>query len=102
MDIPDRREMTVDELLDRYRSGERDFSNTELPDGVSLRGVVLAGAVFDDGWFDGIDFTSAALSGASFQRVRLIQFGGHLPNGGYDVQTDGRDPQAPAAPAIRR
>jgi hypothetical protein len=33
--------------------------------------------------------------------VRLIRFRGHLPKGGYDVQTDGRDPQAPAAPAIR-
>jgi serine/threonine protein kinase len=31
----------------------------------------------------------------------LIRFRGHLPKGGYDVQTDGRHPQAPAAPAIR-
>jgi hypothetical protein len=27
--------------------------------------------------------------------------GGHLPKGEYDVQTDGRDRQAPAAPAVR-
>jgi transposase-like protein len=27
----------------------------------------------------------------------LIRFGGHLPKGGYDVPTDGRDAQAPAA-----
>ena len=33
--------------------------------------------------------------------VDLIRFGGHLPKGGYDVQTDGRHPPAPAAPAIR-
>ncbi len=33
--------------------------------------------------------------------VDLIRFRGHLPKGGYDVQTDGRHPQAPAAPAIR-
>jgi hypothetical protein len=33
--------------------------------------------------------------------VRLIRFRGHLPKGGYDVQTDGRHFQAPAAPAIR-
>ena len=25
--------------------------------------------------------------------LRLIRFGGHLPKGGYDVQTDGRYPQ---------
>jgi hypothetical protein len=31
----------------------------------------------------------------------LIRFRGHLPKGGYDVPTDGRDPQTPAAPAIR-
>ena len=31
----------------------------------------------------------------------LIRFRGHLPKGGYDVQSDGRDSQAPAAPAIR-
>jgi hypothetical protein len=30
----------------------------------------------------------------------LIRFGGHLPKGGYDVPTNGRDPQAPATPAI--
>jgi hypothetical protein len=32
--------------------------------------------------------------------VGLIRFRGHLPKGGYDVPTDGRHPQAPAAPAI--
>ena len=31
----------------------------------------------------------------------LIRFRGHLPKGGYDVPTDGRQSQAPAAPAIR-
>ena len=31
------------------------------------------------------------------RRLRLIRFGGHLPKGGYDVQSDGRDPDAPAA-----
>src|SRR6185436_9500792 len=32
----------------------------------------------------------------------LIRFGGHLPKGGYDVQTDCRIPQKPAAaPTIR-
>src|SRR5262249_17066407 len=33
--------------------------------------------------------------------LRLIRFRGHLPKGGYDVQTDGRYAHAPAAPAIR-
>jgi hypothetical protein len=34
--------------------------------------------------------------------MRLIRFRGHLPKGGYDVQTDGRHFQTPApAPAVR-
>jgi hypothetical protein len=34
--------------------------------------------------------------------VDLIRFGGHLPKGGYDVQTNGRQSQAAAqAPAVR-
>jgi hypothetical protein len=36
-----------------------------------------------------------------YEALGLIRFCGHLPKGGYDVQTDGRDPQAPASPAIR-
>jgi len=36
-----------------------------------------------------------------FARVALIRFGGHLPKGGYDVQTDGRHSPPPGAPAIR-
>jgi hypothetical protein len=30
----------------------------------------------------------------------LIRFRGHVPKGGYDVPTDGRHTQAPAAPAV--
>jgi hypothetical protein len=33
--------------------------------------------------------------------LRLIRFGGHLPKGGYDVQTDGRHSQTPSPTAIR-
>ena len=36
-----------------------------------------------------------------FGRLRLIRFRGHLPKGGYDVPTDGRHEETPAAtPAI--
>jgi hypothetical protein len=39
---------------------------------------------------------------ANLPRVDLIRFGGHLPKGGYDVQTNGRQSQAAAqAPAVR-
>jgi predicted membrane-bound spermidine synthase len=39
--------------------------------------------------------------GAFELAMRLIRFRGHRPKGGYDVQTDGRHFQAPAAPEIR-
>jgi hypothetical protein len=35
-------------------------------------------------------------------RVDLIRFSGHLPKGGYDVQTDGRHSQAAAPPPTVR
>jgi len=38
---------------------------------------------------------------APFYNLGLTRFGGHLPKGGYDVPTDGRHTQAPAAPAVR-
>jgi hypothetical protein len=34
--------------------------------------------------------------------VDLIRFGGHLPKGGYDVQTDGRHTEAPGAAPVHR
>jgi hypothetical protein len=39
--------------------------------------------------------------GADSEPMGLIRFSGHLPKGGYDVPTDGRHTQAPAAPAVR-
>jgi hypothetical protein len=39
---------------------------------------------------------------AIYISLDLIRFGGHLPKGGYDVQTNGRQSQAAAqAPAVR-
>jgi hypothetical protein len=32
------------------------------------------------------------------EHLDLIRFGGHLPKGGYDVQTDGRHDDDPASP----
>jgi hypothetical protein len=54
----------------------------------------------------GTEAVDAAIACDSDERkiegLGLIRFGGHLPKGGYDVQTDGRAPQEPAsAPAIR-
>jgi uncharacterized protein YjbI with pentapeptide repeats len=62
---------TVDEILERYRRGERDFARAELPDGASFRGQDLSEAVFDEGWLSAADFSSASLRGASFKRTHL-------------------------------
>jgi hypothetical protein len=46
-------------------------------------------------------FTATFWGRPRMRILRLIRFGGHLPKGGYDVQSDGRHPHAPASPAIR-
>ena len=59
---------------------------------VTLFGIAMV-AIRGDLWGGLVVVLGAALD--------LIRFRGHLAKGGYDVQTDGRHPQAPAAPAIR-
>jgi hypothetical protein len=49
-----------------------------------------------------LDFVSRSRRSGGWIGLRLIRFGGHLPKGGYDVQTDGRDDQKPAStPTVR-
>ena len=50
---------------------------------------------------DTVIFVYTPPGSVTLQEVGLIRFRGHLPKGGYDVQTDGRAPQASASPAIR-
>src|SRR5262249_8052356 len=45
---------------------------------------------------------SRLISLTAIPGLDLIRVGGHLPKGGYDVQTDGRHTQAPASPAVHR
>lgn len=70
--------VTVDEILQRYRAGDRDFRQSELPDGASFRGQDLSGAIFDGSWIFAADFSHATLRGVSFRtsNVKCCDFSG--------------------------
>lgn len=57
--------MQADELLQRYRDGERNFQGTNLRD-ADLRGADLAGADFSACDLQGANFARANLAGARF------------------------------------
>lgn len=81
------RKMTTDELLARYKTGERDFAGVELIriperdgiegspieglEGADLRGINLRGANLEDLWLEGADLTGADLLGACLIRANL-------------------------------
>jgi uncharacterized protein YjbI with pentapeptide repeats len=69
---------TAEEILARYRSGERDFRRTELPEGSSFAGSVLAGSNFKDSWLFGTDFNAADLRDICFDQsnVKCCDFRG--------------------------
>jgi hypothetical protein len=58
-------EMNAQELIQRYKAGERDFSVTELF-GANLQGAELSGAILH-----GADLREANLSGADLREVNL-------------------------------
>ena len=69
---------TAKDILARYRSGERDFQRTDLPEGSSFAGSVLAGSNFKDSWLFGTDFNGADLRNACFDEsnVKCCDFRG--------------------------
>ncbi|HET8890037.1 MAG TPA: pentapeptide repeat-containing protein [Candidatus Angelobacter sp.] len=69
-------QITADELLQRYASGERSFEYIDLLEGSSLRGAVLAGVIFDCSWTSMVDFREADLRNASFieSNVKVSDF----------------------------
>jgi uncharacterized protein YjbI with pentapeptide repeats len=68
--------VTAKELLEKYRSGERDFAGIEMPDESSLRGKDLNGVTFKNCWVSGIDFREANLNNARFENsnVKISDF----------------------------
>src|SRR4051812_12028587 len=77
---------SAEELVDRYRAGERWFAGTELPDGTSLQGLDLSGADLRDSWLSDTDFRDADLHGTAFDRsnVKLSDFrGANLLNASF-------------------
>lgn len=69
---------TAEDILARYRSGERDFQRTELPEGSSFDGSVLAGSNFKDSWLFGTNFNAADLRNICFDEsnVKCCDFRG--------------------------
>ena len=62
---------TAEELLRRYAAGERYFPETDIPDGSSLEGAALAGAVFVSGWLSDVNFRGADLRGVRFEECNV-------------------------------
>jgi hypothetical protein len=50
---------TVEELLQRYASGERYFVNADLPDGADFPSANLEGAILEKAWLYDVDFSGA-------------------------------------------
>ena len=62
---------TVEELLQRYRNGERHFVGTELDDcAYDLQNAVLVGVDFSRSYLT-VDFRGAKLSGANFSHANV-------------------------------
>lgn len=61
--------MTAEEVLERYRKGERDFRRVDLR-GQSFQGKNLSRADFSEADIRGAKFTNANLSGANFRGAK--------------------------------
>lgn len=59
-------EISPDELVQRYQSGERCFRNIDLADRSDLRNSVFAGATFEHCILSDIDFRDANLRDVAF------------------------------------
>lgn len=75
---PQRITRTAEDILARYSSGERDFQRTDLPEGSSFAGSVLAGSNFEDSWLSETDFSRADLRNTCFDEsnVKCCDFRG--------------------------
>ncbi len=70
--------MATEELLRRYKAGQRVFDDIKLPEQGSLRGAELAGIIFTNSWVYWVDLRDADLRGASFidSNVKISDFRG--------------------------
>lgn len=59
--------MSAAELLRRYAAGERYFPDADIPENASLRGAVLAGAIFKDFRLSCVDLREADLRNCRFE-----------------------------------
>ncbi|NEQ40732.1 MAG: pentapeptide repeat-containing protein [Okeania sp. SIO3I5] len=67
-----REKKSVEEIIEEYKKGERNFSNLDLR-GQSFAGYNLSGANFTGCNLRGADFTGCDLKGTSFRRARMVK-----------------------------
>ena len=58
-------------LLERYAAGERYFPEADIPEGSSLNGANLEGAIFSNAWLSCVDFQYANLKGVQFNSCNI-------------------------------
>lgn len=64
-------DVSADDLLRRYASGERSFVSVNVADGSVLKKANLEGAIFQDGFFSDIDAREANFRGTTFRNMNL-------------------------------
>ena len=67
-----REKKSVEEIIEEYNKGERNFSNFDLR-GQSFAGYNLSGANFSNCNLRGADFTGCDLKGTNFRKARLAK-----------------------------
>ena len=70
--------MTVEQVVDLYRRGQRDFQRIDVPEESSFHGVDLSGANFRNSFLSCIDFREARLQNVCFDdtNVKVSDFRG--------------------------
>ena len=85
-------------LLERLQLGAVDTVMARETSAIADAGRMLSSVPLDT-WKD---YSAHHFIRGHAEYLGLIRFRGHFPKGGYDVHTDGRDDQEPAAaPAVR-
>lgn len=58
--------MNTQELIERYKAGERYFTEIDIPDGSNLCDSTLADVTFESSWLSDVDFRGANLRDVRF------------------------------------
>ncbi len=62
---------TIDEIVQRYAQGERNFSYIDVDDGADFSNLKLSGAIFDHSFISLANFKGAELKQVSFRNTNV-------------------------------